>query len=268
MTKQLIKGDNNMLKTVKSKVIAGVATVGLLTGGGVALGATDAGVQLKGWFDSKFSIATTGVINDTTNYASSKVGGLTAEYNGLKANATSKINDKGKRATTDANNSIDKQSQEYIDQINKEKAHIDTYLSSRFDDLSAAANGLITQSGNDALNYANTDLAKHAGDTGTAAVADVNVKVKEATAQAAKKLQDTIDGAKSDLQGQLNANQAATTAEIKTMIDNKIVELRKIITSTNNQLIAYHEQKITNAADKLLSSGKAELEGIVGNINK
>lgn len=257
-----------MLKTVKSKVIAGVATVGLLTGGGVALGATDAGVQLKGWFDSKFAIATTGVIKDTTSYANSKVPGLAAEYNGLKVDATSKINAKGEFVTGVTNESIDKQSQAYIDQINKEKAHIETYLSSRFDDLSSAASGLINQSGKDALDYANTDLAKHAGDTGTAAVADVNVKVKEATAQAAKKLQDTIDGAKSDLQGQLNSNQAATTAEIKAMIDSKISELRKIITSTNNQLIAYHEKNITMTAKALLLAGQAELDGIVGNINK
>ncbi len=257
-----------MLKTVKSKVIAGAVTVGLLSGGGVVLGATDAGAQLKDWYDAKFSTASTNVVTDSYNYANSLVPGLTAEYQGFKDNTSNKLKAKGEFDTGVTNEAIDKKSQEYIDQINGQKAHIESYLSSQFDNLSSAAKGLIDQSGKEALKYANDDLASHANAEGQKAIADVNVKVKGATAEAARKLQETIDGAKSSLQGQLDTKQAATTAEIKAMIDTEISRLRTIITSTNNQLIIKQEKLITMTAKGLLIAGQAELDGIVGNINK
>ena len=253
---------------MKSKVIAGAVTVGLLAGGGAVLGATDAGTQLKGWYDAKFSVASGKVVTDSYNYANSLVPGLTAEYQGVKDNTTNKLSVKGEVVAGVTNESIDKQSQEYIDQINAQKAHIESYLSNQFGILSSAAKGLIDQSGKDALDYANGDLAKHADAEGKAAIADVNVKVKEATAEAAKKLQDTIDGAQTSLQSQLDSNQAATIAEIKSMIDKEISRLRTIITSTNNQLINKQEKAITMVAKSLLLAGQAELDGIVGNINK
>lgn len=257
-----------MLKTMKSKVIAGAVTVGLLSGGGVVLGATDAGAQLKDWYDAKFSAASSNVVTDSYNYANSKVPGLAAEYQGIKDTASSKLKAKGEFDTGATNAAIDKQSKEYIDKINAQKADIESYLSSQFDGLSSAAKGLIDQSGKDALNFANSDLASHANAEGQKAIADVNLKVKEATAEAARQLQATIDGAKSSLQSQLNAEQAATTAEIKTMIDTEIARLRTVITSTNNQLIKKQEGMISFAAKGLLLAGQAELDSIVNNMNK
>lgn len=43
----------NMLKTVKGKVIVGTVAVGLLSGAGVALGTSSAGVNLKKWVDKR-----------------------------------------------------------------------------------------------------------------------------------------------------------------------------------------------------------------------
>lgn len=257
-----------MLKTMKSKVIAGAVTVGLLSGGGVVLGATGAGEQLQNWYNAKFGIASSNVAVDSYNYANSLVPGLAAEYQGFKDTTSSKLKAKGEFDTGVTNAAIDTKSQEYINQINGQKAHIESYLSSQFDILSSAAKGLIDQSGKDALDYANSDLKSHAGAEGQKAIADVNVKVKEATAEAARKLQETIDGAKTSLQGQLNTEQAATTAEIKKMIDYKISETRIAITKTNNELIKTQEQLITMTAKGLSISGQAELDAIVGNINK
>ena len=257
-----------MLKTMKSKVIAGAVTVGLLSGGGVVLGATDAGAQIKDWYDAKFSVASQNVTTDSYNYASSKVPGLAAEYQGFKNNTSNKLKLKGEDQAKVSSDLIEKKSQAYIDEINGQKAHIESYLSNQFDSLSSVAKGLIDQSGKDALNYANRDLASHANTEGQKAVTDVNVKVKDATAEATRKLQETIDGAKNSLQSKLDAEQTATTTEIKGMIDDEIIRLRTIITSTNNQLILKQEKLITMTAKGLLLAGQQELDGIVGNINK
>ena len=42
-----------MLKTVKGKVFVGTVAVGLLSGAGVALSTSSAGVNLKKWVDKK-----------------------------------------------------------------------------------------------------------------------------------------------------------------------------------------------------------------------
>ena len=48
-----VKGVMNMLKTVKGKVFVGTVAVGLLSGAGVALSTSSAGVNLKKWVDKK-----------------------------------------------------------------------------------------------------------------------------------------------------------------------------------------------------------------------
>lgn len=257
-----------MLKTMKSKVIAGAVAVGVLSGGGAVLGATDAGTALKGWYDAKFGSAAASVTVDTANYAKGKIPGLAAEYQGIKNNTSSQLKAKGQSDADATNKSIDDQSKRYIEQINSKKAEIDTYLSGQFDSLASYAQGLINTSGSEALSYANKDLKSHADAEGKKAIEDVNVKVKGATAEAASKLQAAIDEAKASLQSQLDSEQAATTAEIKQMIDTKIEEVRVAVNATNNALVKENKKLITMTAKALLLDGQNQLDGIVGNINK
>ncbi|WP_040287496.1 hypothetical protein [Sporosarcina koreensis] len=257
-----------MLKTMKSKVIAGAVAVGVLSGGGAVLGATDAGLALKGWYDAKFTTASDKVSADSAAYASSLAPGLAAEYQGVKDNTTSKLKEKGDFVTETTIDGIDKHSQEYIDQINTQKAHIESYMSTQFGELSTFAKGMIESSGNEALAYANSDLKAHSSAEGAKVIADVNVKVKDATAEAASALQKAIDDAKTSLQNQLNTQQANTTADIKKMIDSEITKLRTSITAANNALIKEHESTITFAAKSLLVKGQNQLDSIVGSINK
>ncbi|MGG0643104.1 hypothetical protein ABE021_04020 [Sporosarcina gallistercoris] len=257
-----------MLKTMKSKVIAGAVAVGVLSGGGAVLGATDAGVALKGWYDAKFGSASEKIAVDSAAYATSLAPGLAADYQVEKDRATSKLKGEGETSISNANGGIDKKSKEYIDQINAQKSHIESYMSSQFNGLSSLAKGLIEKSGKEALAYANGDLANHAGSEGQKAVGEVNVKVKEATAEAASKLQAAIDESKKSLQSQLDSQQAKTTEEIKHMIDSEISKLRGAIINTNNKLIFDNEKKIKSAAHALRLAAESQLDAIVGNINK
>ena len=53
-----------MLKTLKGKVIAGVAAVLIVAGGTAAFGASNAGAKLKAWYDGQFGIAKAAVEDD------------------------------------------------------------------------------------------------------------------------------------------------------------------------------------------------------------
>lgn len=257
-----------MIKTIKGKVIAGTVAVTLFAGAGVAFGASDAGTNLKAWYDGQFKQASADVGVQVATYAGSKVDGLTKEYNGLKTEATNSINKQGEFVTGVAQDNIDEKSREHIDAIKDQKKHIEGYLATQFDSLSTFTNGLIEQAGKDALDYANRDLTAHTGAAGKVAIDKMNTDVKATTAQAVKDLKETIDWAKTDLQAQLDKESDLTVEEIKGLIDAKIIELRKEVTIKRNALVKEQERIITMTAKGLQLAAEAEMEAIVRGIIK
>lgn len=257
-----------MLKKAKGKVIAGTLVVGLVAGGGAVLGATDAGANLKAWYDAQFGKASSKITEEVGSYGNSKIEGLTAEYNGLKADATSKINSRGEFVGDVTKKSVQEQSDKHIDAIKEQKAHIETYLSGQFDSLAQFANGLIEQSGKDALAYAESDLKQHAGDAGKVAGEKMEADVKASTAAALKDLEDTIRWAKEDLQAKLDKETDLTIEEIKAMIDKKIVELRGKVTALNDAFVKEQERQLTMTSKKLLLEAQAQIDALVNGMNK
>jgi len=257
-----------MMKTVKGKVIAGTVAVTLFAGAGAAFGASDAGLNLKNWYNAQFTSSSGEVNKQVADYAGSKVDGLTTEYNKIKSDAGDKIEDKGDFVTGVASENIEDRSKEHIESIKTEKAHIETYLAGQFDSLSTFTQGLIDEAGKQALAYADQDLTKYTGDAGKAAVEKVNTDVKAATALAVKDLKGTIDWAKSDLQTKLDKERDLTVVEIKGMIDAKIVELRGEITKKTTALVKEQEKIITMTAKSLQIAGIDELDTLVSGMNK
>ncbi|WP_338655126.1 hypothetical protein V6B14_03275 [Sporosarcina psychrophila] len=257
-----------MIKTVKGKVLAGTLAFGLVAGTGVAFGATDAGTNLKAWYDGQFGKASTNVTEQVASYAGSKVEGLAIEYNGLKTDATNSINEKGEFVAGVANKNIDATSREHIDAIKDEQAHINTYLSGQFDSLSNFASGLIDGAGKEALAYAKKDLGEYTGAAGKTANEKVKTDVNAVTAQAISDLEETINAAKADLQAKLDKETGLTVTEIKGLIDAKINELRTEITKIKNKLVADQEKIITNTAKGLQLAAEAQMKALVDSINK
>lgn len=255
-----------MIKTVKGKVIAGTLAFGLVAGGGVALGATDAGTNLKNWYDAQFGGATTDVRNEVAAHALGKVDGLTTEYNGLKTAATTSINTTGEMATAVGTSKINEQSAEHIAAINQQKAAIAGHMATQFDELSSYANGLINQAGAAGLQAATGDLAAHTGTKGTAALDAVTTDLNGVKGNAVSQLESAIATAKSDLQTQLATEKTSTVAEINGLIDAKIIELRQKITKIKNDLVKAQQDLITAKAIELENAAKAEMKSLVDGI--
>lgn len=256
-----------MIKTLKGKVVAGTVAVTLVAGAGVAFGNSDAGLNLKNWYNAQFKSATGNVTEQVANYGATEAGKALEEYNTIKTNAGDSIGVTGETSTATASGNIEKRSQEHIDSIKAEKAKIETYLAGQFDSLSTFTQGLINDAGKEALNYANKDLTNYTGEAGSAAVEKVNTDVKAATEVAVNDLKETINWAKSDLQAQLDKETDLTVEEIKGMIDAKIVELRGEITKKTNALVKEQQRIITMTAKSLQLAGEAELDNLVSGIN-
>ncbi|AYC29905.1 hypothetical protein [Paenisporosarcina cavernae] len=255
-----------MLKTLKSKVIAGTVTVGMLSGVGVAFGASDAGDNLQTWFNNQFGIASDSIEDQSVAYVQGQVGALASEYNGLKTGAGASIQTAGVNATTTTNTNVSNKAGEYIQDVNDMKAHIDTYLAGEFDSLSNFAQGIINQAGTQALNYATTDLGTYTTAQGQTATTNMTTNINASTASTKADLQAAITAAKNDLQAQIDAETALTVQEIKDMIDAKIVQLRAQVTAVRDNYVTQQQAAITAAAQQLEASAIAELEAVVDGI--
>lgn len=260
------KGDIQMLKTIKGKVIAGTVSVTLLAGAGAAFASSNAGANLKDWYDSQFNLASQSVSDQSLAYVNGKVDGLVTEYNGLKSDATTSINGTRDSSTTRANNVIASEKQAHIDAINSEKTAISGYMDNQFDGLSTYANGLINRVGEEATTYANQNLGAHTSTVGGEAVSQVTADLNTASANAVTELQTAISNAKSDLNTQLRTETNATVDEIKGLIDAKIVELRGTITQIKDDLVLAQQNLINEEALKQLNDAKADLESVVDGI--
>ncbi|WP_040207388.1 hypothetical protein [Neobacillus jeddahensis] len=254
------------MKSIKTKIVTGVVTVGLLSGVGAAFAATDAGTQLQNWYNGQFGRSAVTIQNGVVNHVAGKVGALQAEYNGVKGNVTNQINGERDAQVTASTSEINAAKSKYIDQVTAKKATLSNGMAAQFDDISAFANSVINQAGVVAQNYANDELTKLAKDKGDAAITSVNTQLTAAQTKAKGELETAITNAKHDLTVQLAGETQATTQEINNAIDAKIGELRTLITNKAQELVDAQKTLIQNKADELESAAKTELDNVVKGI--
>lgn len=260
------KGDIQMLKTIKGKVIAGTVSVVLLSSAGAAFANSDAGAKLQNWYAGQFGLATSNIVNDVEDNVSGKVNGWASEYEGLKTAAGTSIVADGTSATNKASDNIDAKTQEHIASIDAKQAQIERYMDGQFATLKFAANGLINEAGRGALAYANSDLTSFTGDKGVTARANLTTALEADTASAVAELEKAIADAKGELQTQLDTKEAATTEAIIAAIDAKIVELRGTITAKRDALVAAQKLLIDAKALEMENAAKDALQAVVNGI--
>lgn len=256
-----------MIKTVKGKVITGVTAFALISGGAVMAG-SDAGMNLKEWYDGKFGESSAKVATDSANYAKGKAGSLYAEYDGLKKEGTGFIKTAGTDKTAEGTANINAKKDEHIKSVQDKEAEIQGYMDSQFDGLYAAAQEIINKTATEGYKWAERDLKSQYGKDGANATRQVENDLTTVKNAAVTDLETAITNAKRDLQSSLNSNATATTAEIKKAIDAKISVLRGDITKLRDNLVAVQKQVIAEKAIALENQAKSEMDSVVANINK
>lgn len=251
------------MKLIKTKIVTGVVTVGLLSGVGVAFANTDAGAQLKNWYDSQFGKSVASVQSQVTEYGTAQNLAWSKEYDNLKTAATNSINGTKTSEMKNAKNEINGAKDGHLQALSAKKSEILGYLDKQFDAISIAAQQAINSAGRQTLTDAYADLETHTESKGWDAYVDMNSQLASAEFDAIRALEDTIFYAKKDLQDQLNAETASTTTEIKDAIDAKIVELRTLITKKKDQLVVAQQEFISKEAQDFVIKAKADLEEVV-----
>lgn len=249
-----------MIKTIKGKVIAGTLVFGLVAGGGVALGATDAGAGLKSWYDGHFKQSTVKIAKDTFNHSKTEFEGLADDVGTLKSGATSSINGTRDTATTEATGRIHQEGRDYISSVNDAKWKIEGTIDSEFDKIEMLAKQALDATGKVALRLAEFDLKRHTGKEGKAALAHLETKITEQTNQSISELEWEIRTTKLYLIGLLDEKSGKTIVNINNAVDAEIARLLELITTKTNTLVAEQQTLITNKAVELESAAKVTLE--------
>lgn len=252
-----------MFKTVKGKVIAGVMAVALVSGGGAALGATDAGAGLKSWYDGQFKKSERSIATDTLKHSAAGFSGFAENVRGLKTDATKGINETRDTETNDATGGINKEARDYISSINAKKAEIQNNIDSEFKKIEDSANRALNATGKGALALAEFDLKRHTGKDGAAALAHLELEIEKQTNKSIGELEWEIRTTKSFLQDKLNEKSGATIAEINRLVDVEISRLLGLITEKTDKLVADQQDLIVKKADELESAAKQTLEAKV-----
>lgn len=254
------------MKSIKTKIVTGVVTVGLLSGVGAAFANTDAGTQLNTWYNTQFGKSASQIQSGATNHIVSKAGDLQREYNGVKRGVTDGINGERDAQVTGKTTAINNEKDQYIGQVTAKKTALSNGMAQQFDAISVYASKIIDSTGTMAQNYANGELTKLAGNNGSAAISSVQTQLTAVQTQAKTDLETAITNAKNDLTLQLAGETQATTQEINKAIDDKIVELRGLINQKAKDLVDAQKTLIQAEANRLEGLAKTELENVVKGI--
>lgn len=256
------------MKSVKVKVLSGVLAVGLVSSVGVAFASTDAGANLKTWYDGQFGKAQTSVATQSALYVGTQVPGLQKEYNNLKKDATKAISETQISETSGAQTEVTVAKNAHISSLKAKQTEIEGYIQSQFDGITQDAHSAIGKAGVEVQNYAYADLLKQTNSNGQTSLKKLNEELKASNEAALKELEKAISDAKQELQANLNEKTSSSVQKIKEAVDAKIWELRGKITVEKDRLVGIQKGLIADEAQRLEDLAKADLDAAVVGINK
>lgn len=253
---------------VKGKLVAGVVTVGLVSGIGMAFANTDAGGALKNWYDAQFNKTVESVQRDVGAYTQGKIPGLLDEYNTKKAAGLTEISQTGDSELESSSSAIEVAKNSHIESLEGSKEEILGQMGQQFyQDVFLEGFYKIQQASNEAFNYANRDLSTQTGNAGTEAINSVTTGLTDAKERAVSELEEAIRLAKEELSASLDTAEEYTTRNLKNQVDWHIGDLREQVENILDTLVAEQQALIVAKADELEEDAKASLDTLVSGIN-
>ncbi|MFC0299958.1 hypothetical protein ACFFIS_03845 [Virgibacillus soli] len=257
----------NLLKSVKGKVIVGVAAVGIFTSAGFALANSDAGQALKNWYDRVFNEAVAESVAGAQAYGEGLIPELEEEYGDRKAVADRQIDRDADKKVTDSVHAIGEAKEAHIASLDDAKAEILVNMERDFYHAFQEGWFEIQAYGEQAKQYVNQDLAAHFSGKEDAVLAKMTEEINAAQDQAVSELEVAIDNAKQEVEEQLNVGSEALERNFKTQIDHQVDELRRTVTAIIENL--QNEIKVTVAAkaEELQQDAFRAMDDVVSGLN-
>ncbi|MBT2678657.1 hypothetical protein J7E38_06550 [Bacillus sp. ISL-35] len=256
-----------VLKTVKGKVVAGVVTVGLLSGMGTAFANTDAGTQLQNWYSKQFNTAKQQSAIEVYNYARGQKNSLMQEKDNLKNAAVTNVATAGKNEVDRANGEINSALAGHVEAINTKEAAITAAMPGQFDQAVSSLNRTVNYYVGQEANSAKNEITTAVNAQGAESVGYVNTEVTETKTDAVAALEAEITAAKAELERLVGEEKAAATSELKANFDAQIVKVRGEITTLIEALEEANTKLIIEKGAEIEAAAKADLDALVNGIN-
>ncbi|WP_342577626.1 hypothetical protein [Psychrobacillus sp. FSL K6-2843] len=255
-----------LLKSVKGKVMVGTIAVTLFAGAGAAFGASDAGTKLGGWFTGQFNQSKADLSTNVNGYVGTKVAETLPKYNAMKAGTTTTIENERKTSTATANANIDKDLNEHKDALENKRKELVNYTNTEFNKIFEAEKKKLHDLGVQAARQAQSDMDAHTSEKGKTALATLNTELEATTERAIDDLEAAIEAAKSNLQGNLNSNVEAKTADLKKVVDQEVKDFLLWAQGMANFSAQEQTDLIEAAAKKFEQDAKADMAALVDGI--
>ncbi|WP_404458090.1 hypothetical protein [Oceanobacillus kapialis] len=256
-----------VLRTVKGKIAVGVVAVGVISGTGAALANTDAGAQLKNWYEGLFNETAEVIEADVTAYGEGKLPELAEEYNGLKSDASADIDGTRASETESAEAAIAEVKNSHIESLDGAKTEILDGMGVKFYDLFLEGYFEIERLGEEGVNYATNDLTAFTGTEGEAALTKVTEDLTAAKESAVSELEEAIRQAREEITAEVENQKEITTRNLQNQINFKINDVREVVEELLEELVAEQQEIITAAAQTLEDEAKAALDDVVSSMS-
>ncbi|MDY0404876.1 hypothetical protein P5G51_005210 [Virgibacillus sp. 179-BFC.A HS] len=186
----------NVLNTTKKKVVAGVTCFTLVASGGFVFAGTDAGAQLKAWYNKQFNNAVDDATADVTDYYNKAVDKQTDWYQKTKKDTTDEVAASGDGQTFLAEKEINKAKKEHLGDLEAAKKAIIDSMEKQFDDLTDEGEAVLGEVAKKYKKLATDDLTSGINDTTGEAIDKLNAELDDATKKAKDELQLPSTGRK------------------------------------------------------------------------
>lgn len=256
------------LGSFKGKLVAGVLAVGVLASAGVAYASTDAGANLKQWYDGMFTTSVDNVDTEVNAYKDSRIAEVAEEYEGLKSDASIDIDLTRTTETGESLEEIVNAKLSHLESLDETQQEILANMGLQFYNVMLDGYFEIQRLGEEGVAYATDDLTTYTDELGEDAVNQLTGDLTTATDDAVTELEDAVRAAKEQLAQELDSNEEITARNIKNQLDWTIEDLRETVTGLLTGLVEEQQTIITAKAQELEDNAKAALDEVVSGINK
>ncbi|MFS0673993.1 hypothetical protein [Ornithinibacillus sp. 179-J 7C1 HS] len=253
---------------LKKKIIVGAVAVGIISGSGVALANTDAGQQLRAWYDGMFEQSVGEIEEEVSAYTNSKMPEIQAEYEQLKSEAQVDIDLARELETGNSLEEIINAKLSHLESLSAEEQAILENIGLEFYNVFLNGYGEIERLEQEGLNYATNDLTAYTGEIGEEAMATMTSDINTARDEAVQELEEAIRQAQEGLAAELDSQEEITIRNLKNQVDWAIEDLREAVTTLLDGLVEEQEQIIIAHAQELEDQAKAALDDVVNSINQ